>query len=152
MPKYILTKEGHENVLKELDELKNQRHAKAVDRLKRARDMGDLSENSEYHAAKEDLAYIDGRIQEIEQILQDVEVMKEVAKTNNVNVGSIVDVEINGLKSTFTIVGELEADIHANKLSYQSPIGKALMNARKGETVKFNTPRGPMEYKILDIK
>lgn len=152
MAKYLLTQEGYENIINEEKILKNERRIAAVDRLKRARDMGDLSENSEYHAAKEDLSYIEGRIQEIEQILKDVEVVEHEGKSDKVTVGSEVKVKIGEIISTFMIVGEMEADITENKLSYLSPIGKALLNAKKGQKVKVVTPRGQVEYIILEVK
>ncbi len=93
----------------------------------------------------------EGRLQEIEEILKDIEIV-ENSHTGKVDVGSIVDVEIEGMNSSFTIVGEMEANIGENKLSYQSPIGKALIGAKKGETVKVITPRGEVQYRIVDVK
>lgn len=152
MAKYLLTQEGYDDIINEEKSLKGERRTAALDRLKRARDMGDLSENSEYHAAKEDLSYIEGRIQEIEQILQDVEVVEHEGKSDKVTIGSEVKVKINDTTSTFVIVGEMESDIAQNKLSYLSPIGKALMNAKKGQKVKVVTPRGQVEYIIIEVK
>jgi transcription elongation factor GreA len=152
MAKYLLTQEGYDNLIKEDTELKQERRIAAVDRLKRARDMGDLSENSEYHAAKEDLSYIEGRIQEIEQILKDVEVVEHEEKSDKVTIGSEVKVKVGDEAATYMIVGEMESDFAQNKLSYLSPIGKALMNSKKGQKIKVNTPNGSVEYIILDVK
>jgi transcription elongation factor GreA len=149
---YILTEEGHKNMLVELEELKNTRRPKAVERLKKAREMGDLSENSEYVAAREDLSFIDGRIQEIEAILKDIQVIKANKNTSTIDIGSTIHVEVNGSKDTFMIVGEMEADLTQKKLSHQSPIGKALMGAKKGEKVSIEIPAGTVTYLILDIK
>ncbi len=151
MKKFILTKQGFGELQHELEELKTGRRGKAVERLKKAREMGDLSENSEYHAAKEDLSYIDGRLEEIEIILRDADVHDET-NHQKVDIGTTVEVSINGVKDTYLIVGEMEADISQNRLSHESPIGKALMGAKKGEAIKVTTPRGEVEYLIIEIK
>jgi transcription elongation factor GreA len=149
---YILTEEGHKDLLKELSELKDTRRPKAVERLKKARDMGDLSENSEYVAAREDLSFIDGRLLEIETIMKDIQVVKRDKNKTIVDIGSTVHVEVNGSKDSFMIVGEMEADMAKKKLSHISPIGKALIGAKKGDKVSIEIPAGTVTYFILDIK
>lgn len=147
-----LTKQGYDNLKKELDELKNQKRQQAVDRLAKARAMGDLSENSEYSAAKEELAFVEGRIQEIEEILKNVEVVENNAQNNHIQLGSSVTVEINGKKELFQIVGEFEADPLNKKLSHTSPIGQALIGKKPGDWVEIDVPAGKIKYKIVEIK
>ena len=152
MKKITLTKEGYEALQKELKELKESKRHIAVERLQKARAMGDLSENSEYTAAKEDLALVEGRIQELQVILKDVEISDPHAAAQLVELGNTVIVEHNGEKNEFHIVGEFEADPLNKKLSQTSPIGKALLGRRIGEIVEVQVPAGPTSYKILDIK
>ncbi len=147
-----LTKQGYDNLKKELDELKTKKRQQAVDRLSKARAMGDLSENSEYSAAKEQLAFVEGRIQEIEEILKNVEVIENNNQENYIQLGSSVTVEINGKKELFQIVGEFEADPLNKKLSHTSPIGKALIGKKPGDWVEIQVPAGKIKYKIVEIK
>ncbi len=148
-----LTKNGYENLKKELKELENVKRKKAVDRLQKARAMGDLSENSEYTAAKEELEFIERRIAEIKEILHKAEVI-EVDKNENkvVQIGSSVIVEINNKKEAFQIVGDFEANPMEKKLSHTSPIGQALINKKEGDSVEINVPAGKIKYKIVEIK
>jgi transcription elongation factor GreA len=152
MGKTQLTKTGFENLKKELEELKNVKRKNAVERLAKARAMGDLSENSEYNAAKEELSFIEGRIQEIEEILNNVEVMEVTSEGNSVQLGSTVVVEIKGKRETFQIVGEFEAEPLNKKLSHTSPIGQALLGKKIGDQVEVEVPVGKIKYKIVEIK
>lgn len=147
-----LTKDGFVKLQKELEELTNVKRPYAVDRLHKARAMGDLSENSEYNAAKEELAFVEGRIQEIEEILRTVSVVENHNGGSTVEIGSQVNVETNGKTENFQIVGEFEADPLNRKLSHTSPIGQALIGRRTGETVEVDVPAGKMKYKIVEIK
>ncbi|MGB9883300.1 MAG: transcription elongation factor GreA [Microgenomates group bacterium] len=147
-----LTKLGFENLKKELEELKTVKRPQAVERLAKARAMGDLSENSEYSAAKEELAFVEGRIQEIEEIIKNAQVVDVAGGKDIVELGSSVTVEINGQKQTFQIVGEFEANPLDKKLSHTSPIGKALIGKKLGDQVEVEAPAGKMIYKIIDIK
>ncbi len=147
----VVTQEGYDKVLAEIDVLRKQKRPLAVARLKKAREMGDLSENSEYVAAKEDLSFLDGRARELEYLLRQVKVVDSVSDNSVVGVGSIIDVMVNGKKDTISIVGELEANIAEKKLSNNSPIGSALLGKKKGETVEVTIPAGTIEYKILQI-
>src|SRR3989344_30765 len=119
---YKLSHEGHKKILKEFQELKETKRKEAVERLSKARAMGDLSENSEYTAARDDLNFIDGRIAEIEEIVRNVELVDEKKTSGVVQIGDTVVVNTNGKKEEFIIVGELEADILARKISDSSPI------------------------------
>lgn len=152
MNKVKLTKEGLSKLQLELEELKKTKRPKAIERLKTARAMGDLSENSEYQAAKEDLAFVEGRVQEVEELLKNVEIVVNNVNHVEVSLGSRVVVEIDGQRSEFQIVGEFEADPVQMKLSQDSPIGKALLCKRVGESVKVKVPAGEKTYKILEIK
>jgi transcription elongation factor GreA len=149
---YKLSQAGHEKLLKEYAELKEGKRVAAVDRLAKARAMGDLSENSEYSAAREDLVFIDGRILEIEEIIRNVELVKDKKHTNVVQLGNTVVVETEGKKQELTIVGELEADIAAQKISDTSPIGKAILGSKVGDTVSVTIPAGTVKYTIVEIK
>ena len=147
-----LTQEGLEKLQSELETLSGVKRAEAVQRLSRARAMGDLSENSEYQAAKEDLGVVEGRIQELNAILKDAVVVSSDSKTSNVSIGSTVTVEVNGASQTFSIVGEFEADPMNKKLSASSPIGSALIKKKVGDTVEVHIPAGKTNYKIIDIQ
>lgn len=149
---YKLSQEGHEKLLREYDELKNVKRAQAVERLAKARSMGDLSENSEYSAAREDLNFIDNRVLEIEEIIRNVELVKDHKVTSIVQLGNTVEVNTDEKKEHFTIVGELEADIAAQKISDTSPIGKALLGTKVGDTVSVTIPAGTVKYTVVNIK
>lgn len=148
----VLTKKGYDKVQSEIDELKNIKRPVAVARLKKAREMGDLSENSEYVAAKQDLGLLDTRIFELETMLKQVKIVEHEAGGLIVEVGSTVDVLVNGNKDTISIVGELEANVAEKKLSNNSPIGSALLGKKKGDTVIVTVPAGQIEYQIVAIK
>lgn len=147
----VLTKEGLEELKKEYEELVNVKRPQAVQRLSDARDLGDLSENSEYAAAKQDLAFMDGRIAELEEILNSAKVITSHSR-RNVSVGSKVTVHIRGRKEVFTVVGEWEADPSQKKISHESPLGKALIGKSVGEEVEVDAPAGKIKYKIVAIE
>lgn len=149
--KVVLTKDGLAQLQAEFDELNNKKRPEAVRRLADARDLGDLSENSEYAAAKQDLAFIDGRIAELEEILHGAKVVTSHAKSH-VDVGCKVTLHINGGKEIFTLVGEWEADPMQKKISHESPLGKALMGKKVGEKIEVEAPAGKVAYKILNIE
>ncbi len=152
MRKIQLTKEGHENLKKEYKELVHIKRPYSVERLGKARAMGDLSENSEYSAAKEELAFVEGRIQEIEQILKLAEVVKNHNGNHKVAVGVAVTVEVDGRQEQFNIVGEFEADPLKKKLSHTSPIGQALLGKKVGDLAEVEVPAGKIKYKIVEIR
>lgn len=148
---YNLSQEGYDNLLKEVDELKNVKRPKAVERLATARAMGDLSENSEYVAAKDDLGFIDSRIMEIDQIVQNTNIVQHHSGESAIQIGNKVVVESNGNEELYHIVGEFEADITAGKISESSPIGKALLGAKVGSTVSVDIPAGSVTYKVVKV-
>ncbi len=152
MNKVQLTKEGLEKLREELKNLKENKRQEVVDRLQKARGMGDLSENSEYTAAKESLALVEERIKEIEAIVKNAEIVENHSNNYQVALGSLVTIETDGQRQSFHIVGEFEADPLQQKLSSTSPIGKALLGKRSGETVEVEIPAGKTSYKILEIK
>lgn len=152
MKKIQLTSIGFENLTNELKELENIKRPQVVDRLQKARAMGDLSENSEYSAAREELELIEGRIFEIKQILKNAEVVQANNQKASVQIGSSVVVEINGKKEKFEIVGEFEANPMEKKLSHNSPIGQALIGKKPGDWVEVEVPAGKIRYKIVEIK
>jgi transcription elongation factor GreA len=147
-----LTPEGAKKLRAELKELTGPRREELSQRLRSAIQMGDLSENADYHKAKEDQAFLEGRIQEIEAVLRTAVI---VEKTNSdvVTVGSTVTVqEDNFSPETYYVVGAKEADPRKGKISNESPIGKALMDHKAGEVVEAETPGGKIKFKILKIE
>lgn len=147
-----LTKQGYDKIRKEYKELIEVKKPYAVDRLGKARSMGDLSENSEYNAAKEELAFVDGRIREIEQILKTVEVINKHNNNSVVELGNYITVETQGKTEQYQIVGEFEADPMNKKISSTSPIGLALIGKKVGDWVEVAVPAGKIKYKITEIK
>ena len=136
----------------ELQDLIKIKRPKAIDRLGKARSMGDLSENSEYTAAKEELAFVEGRVREIEEILDNANIVENNQVGDQVQVGSSVTVQTDGKSELFQIVGEFEADPMNKKLSQNSPIGQALMDKKVGDLVEVTIPAGKVQYKIVEIK
>lgn len=149
--KIQLTQDGYENLKVELDDLVKSKRPAAVTRLSKARSMGDLSENSEYHAAKEELAFVAGRVSEVETILKHAEVVASTGSTLKVSLGSRVMVKSDQGDEEFEIVGEFEANPVKKKLSATSPIGKALLNKTVGETAHVNAPSGSKTYTVVEI-
>ncbi len=147
----MLTKEGLNELKAEHEALVNAKRPVAVSRLSDARSLGDLSENSEYAAAKQDLAFIDGRIAELEDILHSAKVVTSHSKLQ-VDVGCKVTLHVNGKKDMFTVVGEWEADPKEKKISHESPLGKALMGKKPGDSVEVEAPAGKILYKIVHIE
>lgn len=150
---YVLTREGKAELEAELDTLKNVTRKKVSEKIKEARSFGDLSENAEYDEAKNEQAEVEARIGEIENMLKYARVLDDdEIRSDIVTPGSKVVLEIFGGEKTYTIVGSTEADPYKNKLSYESPIGAAILNKSAGETVKAMTPGGEIEFKILAIQ
>ena len=152
--KNILTYEGLKALEDELHELKVNRRREVAQKIKEAREQGDLSENAEYDAAKEEQRDIELRIEEIDKILKNAEVVDDNDGDSSViNVGctvNIKDLEFNE-EMEYKIVGSTEADSLKGKISNESPVGKALIGAQKGETVEVETPAGIIKYEILDF-
>jgi len=151
--KTYLSKEKHKELTEELNFLKTERRKELADRLEDAKALGDLSENAEYHAAREDQANSEKRIVELEVMLKNAEVV-EKHHSDVVEVGASVVVKKEGgsEKKTFEIVGSEDADTSAGKISNVSPLGQALLGGKKGDTVSFQSPAGKVEYKIIEIE
>lgn len=148
-----MTPLGYRQLVEELEQLEKNKRPEAIERLSKARDFGDLSENAEYHSAKEALSTLEGRIEELKDILTRVIVI-DVQKEglDMIGLGSVVHIEVNDTKHEFTIVGEWEADPAAKKISHESPLGKALMGKKVGESVEVEAPSGKIIYAIKSIK
>jgi transcription elongation factor GreA len=149
--KQMLTPEGLSALKAEYDDLVVVKRPAGVQRLADAREEGDLSENSEYAAAKQDLSFIDGRILELEEILHSAKVVTN-HKKGAIDVGSTVTLHMNGKHEQFTLVGEWEADPKNKKISHSSPLGKALLGKKPGETIEVEAPAGKIQYRIVSIE
>lgn len=147
----VVTKDGLATLKAEYEDLNTVKRPAAVERLANARDQGDLSENSEYTDAKQNLSFIDGRIAELEEVLHGVKVITSHPKSQ-IDVGCKVTLTINGKHEEFTIVGEWEADPVSKKISHESPLGKALLGKKVGEKVEVEAPAGRILYKIVSIE
>jgi transcription elongation factor GreA len=150
----LLTQDGLKKLEEELKYLKKDKRAELAERIKVAIGFGDLSENSEYEDAKNEQAHVEGRIITLEKMLRNVVIIDKSALSDEVRVGSHVtvkDLEFDD-EDEYLIVGSAEADPNNNKISNESPVGKALIGHSKGETVDVTTPGGLRQYKILDIK
>ena len=149
----ILTKEGKEELEKRLEYLKLTARAEITERIKTAREFGDLSENAEYDAAKNEQAMIEGEIQEIENKFNYAVIIKDGAKKGVVSLGSKVDIVDNETKEimTYEIVGTTEADVEVGRISNESPIGNALLGRKAGETITVNVPIGNISITIKKV-
>lgn len=146
-----LTRAGLEELKTELEELMNQKRPQAIERVARARDFGDLTENSEYQVAREELALIEGRIEELEELVKRAVVIKENKNRKTVDLGCRVIVEHDGQNHEFEIVGEWEADPLKKKISAQSPLGQALVGKKVGDRVEFEAPAGKVTYTVKRV-
>jgi transcription elongation factor GreA len=150
---YILTREGADKIQSELEDLRGPRRTALAKRLRAAIKQGDLSENADYIAAKEEQAFLEGRIQELEAILRVSEIVDQPASKDIVGVGSTVVVALDGREpETYYLVGVTEANPRQGKISHESPIGSALMGHRAGDTAKAQTPAGTIDLKIIEIR
>ena len=156
MEKEPITSQGIENLKKEIEELKNKKRPKIVEAIAEARAHGDLKENAEYHAAKEEQAKIEGRIIEMNDLIARANVIDVTAfeKKDNVIFGStvhLIDLDSNS-KKVYKIVGKDEADIAKNFIYFRSPIGKALIGKKKKELITVVTPSGEKNFEIAEVK
>jgi transcription elongation factor GreA len=150
---YAITQEGLDALRAELHELETTGRAEMAARIKNARDYGDLKENAEYHAAKEDQAHLETRIARLTQRLRGATVVAPPAQDGVVAFGSTVEVrdDESGRTSTYTIVGAAEASATDGRLSIESPVAQALLGARAGEAVAFETPRGARTLHVVRV-
>jgi len=149
-----LTKEGEEELRKELKQLIEVRRPELAQKLKEAVAQGDLKENADYHDAKEQQGFIEGRIQHIEAILRNAIVVEDEGPSDEVRIGSTVVIREDGTDEDeeYKIVGTAEANPRERKISQKSPIGAALIGKKKGKKVKVETPSGPIKFKIIEIR
>ncbi len=145
-----LTESGLEELRQELDELK-QRRVDVAERLRTAKQEGDLSENADYTAALEEQEYVEGRINEIEDIILNASVISTPKNKDAVELGNTVELKDDGQTYTYTVVGSLESDPVAGKISEESPIGQALLGAKTGEKVEIKTPGGERTCEVTKI-
>jgi len=148
-----LTPEGEAKLKAELAELTGPRREELAARLRSAIQMGDLSENADYHKAKEDQGFLEGRIQELEAILRDAVIIEESKNKDVVGIGSHVTIQEEGLDpETYHLVGPTEADPRKGRISHESPIGSTLMGKKVGDTAETETPGGKIKFKVLKIE
>ena len=154
MDKIPMTRSGFAALERELGELKSRERPAIIRQIAEAREHGDLSENAEYHAAREKQGFIEGRIKELESILSRAEVIDTARLTGSVKFGAIVHVvdEDTDDQRTYQIVGEAEADIERGLLNIRSPIARALIGKEEGDSVEVKTPGGIKSYEILSIR
>ncbi|MDO8264817.1 MAG: transcription elongation factor GreA [Candidatus Parcubacteria bacterium] len=150
MVKY-LTSEGLKKLNEELEYLKTVERKEVVKRISQAVSHGDLKENAGYHIAKEDQAFLEDKIKRLTAIINQAEVVEKKEK-DEVQIGSTVSLESKYGKDKYQIVEPEEADISAGKISYESSLGEALLGKKKGDNVRFKSPDGSKEYKILDLQ
>ena len=152
MKETFLTQEGLEEIKKELEELKMVKRPQVIEALKDARAQGDLSENAEYDAARNEQAVVESRIKELEAMLENVKVI-EKTNTDVVSLGCTVTIEYvdDNEKEEYSIVGSKEADPFSNKISNESPIAKAILGQKKGATVSVDSPNGKYDVKIIAV-
>ena len=151
----VLTEEGLQKLVDELDDLKTIHRKEVNERIRQAKEFGDISENAEYEDAKQEQAFVEGRILRLEGMVRNARIIDESDYTgDDVHLGSTVKVKElkSGVVSEFTIVGSTESDPLNSRLSNESPVGQALIGRKKGDTVDVTTPRGTVQYKIEAIK
>lgn len=149
--KQYVTKEGLEELKNELDRLKKEDRVEIADRLKRAKEYGDLSENSEYIDAKDAQAKLETRIFELEEMIRNAVLIRKSKSKDSVNIGSTVEVQKNGKVVKYTIVGSEESNPAMNLISNESPLGRAFLTKKVGDAFEVQVPSGKIKYKILTI-
>jgi len=149
--KYLLTQEGLMKLNEELKVLINEKRKEVIERIREAAAHGDLSENADYAQAREEQSFIEGRIQEIEDMVKNAEIITASTQHSTVTIGSTVKVKTNGAEKTYAIVGSNEANPGEGKISNESLVGKALLGKKAGDKVSVTTPAGDVEYEIVSI-
>lgn len=149
-----LTKEKFQELKEELEHLKRDKRKEIAEHLEYARSLGDLSENAEYHEAREEQANVEDRIMRLEALLKSAKIISSSSHNDQAMVGSIVVVkkEKESDSTTYTLVGSEEADMSTGKISVKSPFGSAILGKKKGQVFNFQTPQGEVRYKVMDIK
>lgn len=155
MDKFPITQEGYEALTKELHHLKTVKRPEIVEAIAVAREHGDLKENAEYHAAREQQSFNEGRIQELESVIGHAQVIDPSSLSGStVKFGATVVVvdEDTDIEETLTIVGEYETDMDKGKISMSAPVARALIGKSEGDSVEIKTPKGIRHYEILEVK
>jgi transcription elongation factor GreA len=147
----LLTKDGLAKLERELEELRTSGRSEVAERIRYAKDFGDITENAEYEDAKNEQGMLEGRILVLENMIRNAVIIEEGADSGEVRVGSVVDVKDEFGTQTFTIVGPAEVDVAAGRISMESPVGKALLGHRVGESVEVQSPGGTRRLKIISI-
>jgi transcription elongation factor GreA len=146
-----VSQEGLEKLKAELGHLKAVRRRELAERIAAAKALGDLSENAEYHEAKDELGFVEGRIMEIEGMLKNISIIEEGHTGGTVRIGSTVTVDVGGKTKTYKIVGSNEADPVSGLISNESPLGNAFLGRSQGEAVEVQTPAGSTIYRIVSV-
>ncbi|NCF75507.1 MAG: transcription elongation factor GreA [Xanthomonadaceae bacterium] len=153
MSKKFISVEGLEKIKKELEEIKKIKRPELINRIQEAKELGDLSENADYHSAKEEQSFMEYRVLELEDLIKNSIVIDNSQKNNEmVGVGSTVKIKNNNNEQEYTITGSNEADPISGKISNESPLGKEMMDKKVGDEFLVETPKGEVKYKILGIK
>ena len=147
-----LSQGSYDSLLKEAEDLKNQLIPDIAKKIDEAKQQGDLSENAEYHQAREEMSWAQGRLMQVQQILANAEIIQKNKNTTSVSLGSKVVLDVNGQERIYTIVGPQEIDLTKGFISNVSPIGEALLGHEAGDTVEIITPGGKQNYKIIAVK
>ena len=155
MVKFPMTTEGHNNLQNDLKKLINEDRPEIIKAIAEARAHGDLSENAEYHSAKEKQSFIEGKIAELESVIAQADII-DISKLSGktIKIGATVTIvdKDTSQKSVYQIIGEKDSDIKNNKLSISSPLGKALIGKEKNDIIEFNSPKGSKTYSIKSVK
>lgn len=149
--KYLLTQDGLLKLNDELKHLVNDKRKDVIERIREAAAHGDLSENADYAQAREEQSFIEGRIQEIEDMIKNAEIITASTQHSNVTIGSTIKVKVDGEERTYSIVGSNEANPSEGKISNESTVGKSLLGKKMGDKVVIETPAGEKEYEITGI-
>lgn len=149
--KYLLTHEGLAKLNDELKLLITDKRKEVIERIREAAAHGDLSENADYAQAREEQSFIEGRIQEIEDMIKNAEIITASGQHNTVSIGSTVTISVKDTEKTYAIVGSNEANPLEGKISNESLVGKALLGKKVGDVVTVSTPAGDMDYKVVSI-
>ncbi len=148
---YFLTQEGFKNLKKELERLKNEELPAAIKRVSKARELDKIEDNQEFETAIREKDILEGRISELEDVLENATVINKNKVSTTIEVGSTITVEVKGVHKTLTIVGSMEADPSQGKVSHESPVGKQLLGLKEGDIVEIKLPHATVEYKIKKI-
>ncbi|MFA6271552.1 MAG: transcription elongation factor GreA [Patescibacteria group bacterium] len=147
----FITKEGLERLKLELQTLKTIKRKQIAERIREAKELGDLSENAEYTEAKEEQAFAEGKIIELEHVIKNCQVIESGKLSDSVVVGSKIKISSDGIESVYTIVGSNEADPANGRISNESPMGKAFLNKKVGDSVEVKIPQGFKQFEIVKV-